>query len=264
MLFRSDPLFVAADSDKIVQVLTNIAKHVLSTTRTSALLLSMKGYDALTRSVTFVVEGELPEASAAHEAGAPSAVASAAALEGRQRDELNDSLSLTLVKTLVELLGGTVAPSSSSPSRQGFNVVIPCEAVSEDEGGEWDSAAARVLLVTENARAQAEVQALIERLEFEVECVSSVPVAANRLAVKTYALVLVDMNLPKRNGKRLATGMKNCSNANRDTLVLAFNVRPVQERADKPWPFDAVIAGAPGDGHFLKTISSLLLAKLQH
>lgn len=260
-----DPLFVVADCDKIVQVLTQIAKHVLCTSRTSSLMLTMKGYDALTRSVTFIVEGELPKMPAAHEAGAAGTAPGAAALEARHRDELNDSLSLTLVKTLVELLGGSVSPSSTSPSRQGFNVVIPCEVVSEDEGGgEWEGTPSKVLLVTENARTQAEVQAIIERLEYEVECVSSVPVAANRLALKTYALVVVDMNLPKRNGKRLATVMKNGSSANRETVVLAFNVRQTQDGTDKPWPFDAVIAGAPGDGHFLKAISSLLLEKSQH
>lgn len=258
-----DPLFVMADSDKIVQVLTNITKHVLSTFRTSALTLTMKGYDSLTRSVTFIVEGDLPRTSAPamNDACTPAAC-NAAISVSKHRDELNDSLSLTLVKTLVEFLGGTVAPSSSSPTRHGFIVTIPCEVVCEDEGGsERESAASRVLLVTENVRAQAEVQLLIERLEFEVECVSCVPVAANRLALKTYSLVLVDMNLPKRNGKRLAMGVKNGSSANRETLVLAFNARYALEGGDKPWPFDAVIPGAPGDGHFLKTIYALLPAK---
>jgi CheY-like chemotaxis protein len=256
-----EPLFVVADSDKIVQVLTNIAKHVLGTSRTPSLMLTMKGYDAALRSVSFIVEGE--SAQPQDELPAPTGGAAVAGAE-KYRDELNDSLSLTLVKTLVDFLGGTMSPSSSSSARQGFNVMIPCEVVSEDGGEAWDGDAPRVLLVTENPRAQADGRLLVERLGYEVECVSSVPVAANRLALKAYALVLVDLNLPKRNGKRLATGLKNGNSANRETRVLAFNARSAQDAVDNPWPFEAVIAGAPGDGHFHKAISALLLAKSPH
>jgi signal transduction histidine kinase/CheY-like chemotaxis protein len=256
-----DPLFVVADSDKIVQVLTNIAKHVLSTSRTPSLMLTMKGYDAVLRSVSFIVESE---SDRPQEELPVSPAGSAAVVAERHRDELNDSLSLTLVKTLVDFLGGTMSPGSTSPARQGFNVMIPCELVSEDGGEAWDGGAPGVLLVTENPRAQADGRLLVERLGCEVECVSSAPVAANRLALKAYALVLVDLNLPKRNGKRLATGLKNGNSANRETRVLAFNARSAQDAADNPWPFDAVIAGAPGDGHFHKAISALLLAKSPH
>jgi signal transduction histidine kinase/CheY-like chemotaxis protein len=255
-----DPLFVVADCDKIVQVLTNIAKHVLSTSRAPSLVLTMKGYDSGSRCVTFIVEEAQAPASTPTASPAPTPDRAA----GRHRDELNDSLSLTLVRTLVEFLGGTVAPGGTSPARQGFSLSIPCEPVAEDEGGEWDGAATRVLLVTESERARLDVKALVERLDYEVECVSSVPVAANRLALKAYALVLVDMHLPRSNGKRLAMGIKNGGSANGDAVVLAFNARATHEGGDKPWPFDAVIAGAPGDGPFAKAISSLLLAKSPH
>lgn len=254
------PLFVVADSDKIVQVLANIAKHLLVTTRTPSLLLAMKGYDAISRSVTFVVEGESGPA-----ATAPAALpATAAAGDEKRRDELNDSLSLTLVKTLVDFLGGGMAPCSSSPSRQGFSVTIPCEVISEDEDALRDSETPRVLLVTVNPRARTDAQALAARMGYELEDVDSMPVAANRLAFRDYALVLVDLNLPKRSAKRLAQALKNSDCRNRETPVLAFNARPASDAAGPCWPFDTLIAGAPGDAHFSRAISALPPAKSPH
>lgn len=258
-----EPLFLMADSDKIVQVLTNVAKHVSSTAHPHTLTLGVRPYDEARACVTFVVEGEAAQVVPAGAGGTAQDTPTQLAGENR-RDALNDSLSLTLVRTLVEFLGGSATLEWPLPDRLRFSVQIPCELVREDESQPPQPLSGRVLLVSAKAYGHGDPAALLEPLNLELEYAASVPAAANRLALREYSLICVDMNLPRHNGPRLALGLKSSAGANRDTPLLAFNARAAGQPPENPWPFDAVMAGPISKGRFVPLISSLLPGKLPH
>ena len=74
--------------------------------------------------------------------------------------------------------------------------------------------------------------------------------------LREYALVCVDMDLPRHNARRLALSLKSNQGANRETPILAFHAR-TSELAGKPWPFDALLAGKISRAGLLETISLL-------
>jgi signal transduction histidine kinase/CheY-like chemotaxis protein len=258
-----EPLFLMADSDKIMQVLTNVAKHVCSTAHPHTLTLGVRPHDEAGACVTFVVEGEAAHGAPVGAGGTAQDAPTQLAGENR-RDALNDSLSLTLVRTLVEFLGGSATLEWPVPQRLRFSVQIPCELVREDESQPPQPMSGRVLLVSAKAHGHGDLAVLLAPLNLELEYVASVPAAANRLALREYALVCVDMNLPRHNGQRLALGLKSSGGANRDTPLLAFNARAAGQPPENPWPFDAVMADPISKGRVATLISSLLPGKSLH
>lgn len=243
----SEPLFLVADSDKIVQVLANVAKHISATLHPHTLTLSMQPYDEPRGSISFVVEGETE--------GEPIGTATPLAEDGH-KDALNDSLSLTLVRTLAEFLGGHTAQEKLPHSRLRFTVTIPCELVREDEERHMPPGIARIMVVSSNPQACRELVSPLHQQGWMVECVAAIASAANRLALREYALVCVDMDLPRHNARRLALSLKSNQGANRETPILAFHAR-TSELAGKPWPFDALLAGKISRAGLLETISLL-------
>jgi signal transduction histidine kinase len=229
-------LFLVADAEKIVHILVNVAEHVLESARTNALTLAIHPFDSKTGTVTFMVKSEMQGAGGAR----------AVPVSGRGwRDELHDHLGLRLVHTLVEFLGGRLESSSTAGVLQ-YNVVIPCETVSDDDAPPQSAAAQNMLLVTPADSLRAQATKMLERLGWVVDTVATVPVAANRLSAKKYAHVLVDLNLPRRGALQLAMGMKNGDGPNRETPVWSFNAQlgtTGAAGAGEPGPFDATMAG---------------------
>lgn len=250
-----EPLFLVADSDKIVQVLANVAKHISATLHPHTLTLSMQPYDEGRGHVSFVVEAQAAD-------NLP--MASMAADGQGNKDALNDSLSLTLVRTLVEFLDGHTAQEKLAPNRLQFSVTIPCEQVHEDEDSPMPPADAKIMVVSGNSQACRELMSSLNQQGWMVECVFAIAAAANRLALREYALVCVDMELPRHNARRLALSLKSSQGANRDTPILAFHARTSEEASEKPWPFDALLAGKISRSSLLQTISSLRPERLQH
>lgn len=259
-----EPVFLVADSDKIVQVLANVAKHVLAVTHAQSLTLVMNALVPASESVIFMVKAEIPASGAAQgTATVPTAQATGTGAAHKYRDELHDSLSSSLVKTLVEFLGGSLETGSGSPGTMEFSVSFPCEIVPGEEGQAVSRTPGQILLVTPCAATRCEAPRLLGRLGHEVESVCSVPVAANRLALREYALVLVDQALPRRGGKQLALGMKNGDGLNRETSVVSFNARPGAAKPGACWPFDAAIPGALSAARLDALISALSPGKLR-
>ncbi len=251
-----EPLFLVADSDKIVQVLANVAKHLSATLHPHTLTLSMQPYDEARGHINFVVEAEA--------AGTPPMEAVAADAQGT-KDALNDSLSLTLVRTLTEFLDGHTALEKRPPNRLRFSVTIPCERVRDDEDGlPMPPTDAKVMVVSGNSQACRELMSSLNQQGRMVECVFAIATAANRLALQEYALVCVDMELPRHNARRLALSLKSSQGANRDTPILAFHARTSEKDAGKPWPFDALLTGKISRASLVQAISSLRPGQLQH
>ncbi len=257
-----EPAFLIADSDKIVQILTSISRHVLATLRPDALTLVMKARKDESGMVSFLVRGEreTPQGDAVAAAALHASKLSGSA---KQRD-LNDHLGLTLIRTLVELMGGRLETSSQPALSQEFHVSLPCEIATEESGQAARDAGLRALVLAPQPPSQNLLSALATYFPDGVEHVASWPVAANRLAARTFALLLIDMNLPRRGALRLAAALKGGHGPGNSLRILAFNARTDDEKPGQPWPFDAVMAGVPSRRELLAAISSPLPAKSPH
>lgn len=256
-----DPAFLIADSDKIVQVLASISRHVLATLRPDALTLVMNARENESGMISFVVKGELDHPPG--EDGVPS-VENGQGLSGipRQRDP-NDHLVLTLVRTLVDLMGGHLE-TGGQPSSREFRVSLPCEIAPEDGHPASGNAGPRALVLAPQAPAQNLLAAVALRFPGGVEHVPSWPQAANRLAARPFGLLLVDMNLPRRGALRLATALRGSGGPGDSIRIIGFNARINDEKTEKSWPFDAVMAGMPSRRGLLAVISSLPPGKSPH
>jgi len=244
--------FLIADGDRIIQILENLAKNAVQYTTAGSVTLAMRAYDAEARSITFVVEDTGPGIKTdrmplmfEHQSRG---------LSVRERTEsLSAGLGLSVVRTLVELLGGTVKVENVEGTR--FTVTIPCELATDDPGEDADGPMMS-MVISESAAARLALAPSLEKLGVPVDWVASVAVAANKLAYRRYGLVLVDLGIARRRGWQLAAETRRSKGVNEKTLAIAFGGSKISDVKVTPWPFDAEIVGDLSEGKLRRAIAS--------
>ena len=244
--------FLIADGDRIIQILGNLAKNAVQYTDAGSVTLAMRAFDTTTRSVSFVVEDTGPGITTDRMPLGFEHLSKSGSSRSRT-ESLSAGLGLAVVRTLVELLGGTVAIENSAGTR--ITVTIPCELASDEAHDETEGHAPS-MVVSESDAAREALAPSLEMLGVHVEWVSSVAVAANKLAYKRYGVLLVDLTIARRRGWHLAAETRRRKGVNEQTLAIAFGGRKMSDVKVTPWPFDAEIVGQVSEAKLRRAISS--------
>jgi two-component system, OmpR family, sensor histidine kinase TorS len=125
---------------------------------------------------------------------------------------------------VLQHLGGSIEVDSSEGSGTVFKMHIP--AVSAINDVELINAAcqARSILIVDDREDVLEgLQSVILELGYHCDRASSAAVAANCLAARKYHLVLIDLDMPLKNGAELASENRRGEGPNKMTRLIAFS-----------------------------------------
>ena len=235
---KADRLFVATDPKRVEQILLNLVENAIKYTPAGIIELSY-GLDSETSLRISVADTGV---------GIPQEHLDKIFVPYRRfglldREHNSLGIGLAVVQTLVTHLGGTCDVNSTPGIGSTFSVTIPV-AVEREEPDECDDDdAVRILIVDDRQEMLNDLSEVAETLGYQVETASSAPQASNQLAVSAFDVVLIDLDMPVKNGYELASEIRRSDGPNVQTPLVAISAGSLQVRAFESahalWPFDS-------------------------
>jgi PAS domain S-box-containing protein len=143
-------------------------------------------------------------------------------------------LGLAIVKQLVESQGGTISVSSAVGEGATFSFVLSfgktnLEAASDIGFVELDEEIKniKVLVVEDIALNQLLMKTLLDDFGFDRDIASNGKIAIEKLKIKDYDIILMDLQMPEMNGFEATTYIRNTLNSNIPIIALTADVTTV-------------------------------------
>jgi len=249
-----DLLFVATDPKRVEQVLLNLLENAVKYTPSGSVTISYGLELNNTLQVTVVDTGiGIPE----KHIGKLFMPFRRFALLDREHNSLG--IGLAVVQTLLTHLGGDCTVESTPGVGSKFTFRIPVAVEKEFLDDDLPRDAVQLLIVDDRPEMLADLREIAETLGYLVDTAASAPEASNQLAVSAYDLVLIDLDMPVKNGYELASEIRRSDGLNSDTCLVAFSagnpaaqgLMAVDGRG--VWPFDSY-EQKPVDARTMKRI----------
>jgi signal transduction histidine kinase/CheY-like chemotaxis protein len=237
MSIPKEPIFAMADVLRISQVLANLVSNAIKYTEKGLVTLELEpaplGSDKLVFHVTDTGPG-IPAArlnlvfEPFERVGAPG-----------KADE-SSGIGLTIVRTVVKHLGGTVAIDSQEG--KGTRVTVSVPALIEDPEAVHGEVGAsnRVLIVEDRGDIRTSLHSLAVGKGYPMDVADSAAAAANYLAGTPYHTVLIDLDMPGKGGAELAAETRRLEGPNQHAYLVAMSAA-APDKPLAPWPFDQVM-----------------------
>ena len=227
-----------ADGARIDQVLTNLVSNSVRYTSSGRVCLTLHPYETPAARLHFTVADTGPGIPAEL---LPTLLEPDKLVAGSARRGEGSGIGLAVVRTLVDLLGGTVSVSSQENKGTAFDVYIPAEAIdAEAPSADASGEVGRVLIVDDRDDVLTALTSVANGLGFECDRAASAPLAANLLAARRYDAVLIDIQMPGKSGADLAAETRARAGPNRKTRLLGMSA--AEGTACSPdGPFDACL-----------------------
>ncbi len=231
------PVFVVADAARIDQVLTNLVINSIRYTEKGQVRVTLHPYDPATARLRFSVADTGPGIP---EAALPTLFAPDKTLGGDERRGKGSGLGLAIVRTLVDLLGGTISVTSRLGQGTTFVLEVPVQAVDDVPAAEPPRQAThRVLVVDDRPDVLDALSSVIDELGFECDRASSTAEAASLLATRRYDIVVFDLEMPVKSGVELARETRGGGGPNARSRFIGISAATAS--ASVAEPFDAVL-----------------------
>lgn len=225
-----EPLFVVADGPRIDQILTNLVVNSIRSTDSGEVCVTLLPYDASDRRLRFKVADTGP--------GLPAEVLPALLTPGgavatgtdRRSSGEGSGLGLAIVRTLIDLLGGSIAVADDRSTGSQISIDIPAEPAAADGDtvpGLEDTG--RVLIVDDRDDVGEALASVADELGYECERAASAAVAANLLAARRYDAVLVDVEMPGKGGAEIAADVRRGNGPNKATRFIGMSAGEVSD-----------------------------------
>jgi PAS domain S-box-containing protein len=165
-------------------------------------------------------------------------------------------LGLSIVKSLAELMGGTVGVESELKRGSRFWVTLPVVSLREQQGPDPLGAGRRILIVDDLEVCRIGMAGKLALFSFDAVHVGTVAEALERLANERFDLVLADELMPNAGGSELLTAMRADPRHDGVRFVL-MSLFGAEHGAIGEWPHQP-------DATAMKPIRALKLAHLLH
>ena len=162
-----------------------------------------------------------------------------------EREHNSLGIGLAVVQTLLTHLGGDCVVDSTPGHGTTFTVRIPVALEKEEPAGELSQDAVQVLIVDDRPDMLGDLRDVAQMLGYHVDVAGSAPVASNQLAVAAYDVVLVDLDMPVKNGIELASETRRGGGPNSRSCLVAVSAGDARahgiDTSDpaRLWPFDS-------------------------
>lgn len=232
-----DLIFVATDPKRVEQILLNVLENAVKYTNEGSISIRYHLDDSTT---LCVVVADTGIGIAPENLGKLFVPYKRFALLDREHNSLG--IGLAVVQTLLTHLGGTCDVSSELGVGSTFTLRIPVAVEKEALHDDTTRDALRVLIVDDRPEMLADLKEVAEASGYLVETAGSAPQASNELAVAAFDVVLIDLDMPIKNGFELANEIRRTDGPNSGTCLIAISAGSPDIpgfSVDTPWPFDA-------------------------
>ena len=229
------PAVVAGDVARLRQVLLNLLNNAVKFTRSGGIVLRIeyRGTGPTGERILFAVEdtgigipGEKQGSLFRRFSQVDSSIA---------REFGGSGLGLAISQQLVNLMGGRIEVESEPGlgSVFSFEIVLPQDElvaeVAEEEIGE-DAAGGRILVVEDLEENRELARAMLQKAGFQVDCAINGLEAVGTVQSTTYALVLMDVQMPRMDGISATKAIRNLPPpaCNVPIVAMTANVLPHQ------------------------------------
>ena len=162
-----------------------------------------------------------------------------------EREHNSLGIGLAVVQTLLTHLGGHCVVQSTPGAGSTFTVRIPVAVEKEAAHADASRDAVHLLIVDDRPDMLGDLRDVAQLLGYHVDVANSAPVASNQLAVFAYDVVLIDLDMPVKNGIELASEIRRGDGPNSGTCLVAISAGdPRAHGVDvsdpaRLWPFDS-------------------------
>jgi signal transduction histidine kinase/BarA-like signal transduction histidine kinase len=160
--------------------------------------------------------------------------------QSRTRPHDGLGMGLAIVQGLVTSLGGAIAVESTLGQGTCFSVRIPVERYRpirpETPISRW-TGTPNVLVVDDNQAAREAFDILLNKLDVRHTVVEDADTAMRLLKSQRYDILLVDVEMPRKDGAALAHEVRNTSNLNRQVPIVAISAHAAEfiSAEEKEW-----------------------------
>lgn len=239
------PRFVVADPLRVGQVLVNLISNAIKYTAAGSVQVHLRPYHTGLGRLVFEVEDT--------GAGIPEAVLPRLFNEFDRLeavDAYGDSggIGLAVVRAVVGQLGGRIDVQSQAGRGTWFRVEIPA-AQAEDDTAQGPAGratpAGRVLVVDDQPEVLSGLAAVARELGWVCDTADGAVAGLNHAAATRYDMVLIDLQMPERNGRELAADIRRLPGPNQKGRLVAISAVGVNDVASVFDGFELKPIGAP-------------------
>jgi len=232
-----EPIFAVADPARLSQMLNNLVSNAVKYTNHGWVAVTLEPFDAMKGRLCFRVEDSGPGIP---QKFLPTVFAPFRRFGALDRTTESTGIGLSIVQTLANNLGATISVDSREGEGTAFRVEIPATLVSNDTPAAIGPRVMRLLIVDDRKDILDGLESIAKELGYAADVAESAPVAANLLAAKQYDVVLIDLDMPIKRGKDLASETKRGGGINSETALVAISAADGQE-VGRAWPFDGFL-----------------------
>lgn len=235
-----DLLFVATDPKRVEQILLNLLENAVKYTAAGRVAVAYGLEDGPTLRIAVSDTGMGIAREHIDQLFVPYR---RFGLVDREHNSLG--IGLAVVQTLLTHLGGACTVDSTPGAGTTFTVRIPVALEKEEPAGELSQDAVQVLIVDDRPDMLGDLREVAQMLGYRVDVAGSAPVASNQLAVAAYDVVLIDLDMPVKNGIELASETRRGDGPNNGTCLVAVSAGDARAHgidtsdAQRLWPFDS-------------------------
>ena len=233
---RDDYLFVATDPKRVEQILLNLVENAIKYTLVGTVRIDydLEGQDLLRIRVIDTGAGIARE-----HIGKLFVPYRRFGLLEREHNSLG--IGLAVVQTLLKHLGGTCEVESTLGVGSTFTVRIPVAVEREHVSAQNTEDAVRLLIVDDRPEMLADLSEVAQTLGYHVDTAAAAPQALNELAVSAFDIVLIDLDMPVKNGLELASEIRRSGGLNEATCLVAISAGSPEllHGSMGLWPFDS-------------------------
>ena len=161
-------------------------------------------------------------------------------------------IGLFVIRDVLQQLGGKIEVRTLDGQGTTFNVTIPARRVQDPVADPVNTSNLNVLIVDDREDVLRALSEVTRHLGHSCRAVGSAAEAHGLLASDSYDVVLIDLEMPNKDGLALATEIRQGSGPNSTSMLILISA--AENRAvGQHWPFDGFLQ-KPIDGQALSRL----------
>jgi two-component system, sensor histidine kinase LadS len=245
-----EPVYVVADPTRIAQILNNLIGNAVKYTQSGIVMVELYPYQFEKGELRIDIRDTGPGIA---EQLIPTLFTAQHRYAELDPYRESSGIGLAIVQVVLQHLGGCIEVNSQQGAGACFSVHIPAaSAIEEVDSSIATHHGCHILLVDDRDDVLDGLESVITELGYTCDKAISAVVASNFLASKKYDLALIDLEMPFKNGRALASEIRRSSSQNREIRLMAISASsPITEESTSPF-----------DGYLQKPIHKTRLEKL--